>query len=150
MKHYDSKKETIKHKERVNELLNRFSKGILKRAEVHDNSKLKDPEKKLFDEFTPKLKGVTYGSDEYKSFLKGLKPALDNHYKENSHHPEHYKNGIDDFDLFDLVEMFFDWKAASERHADGDIYKSIEINKKRFGISDQLCNILKNTADRLF
>jgi hypothetical protein len=53
------------------------------------------------------------------------------------------------FDLFDLMEMFFDWKAATERHADGDIYKSIEINKDRFKISDQICNIFTNTAKRL-
>ena len=44
--------------------------------------------------------------------------------------------------------MFFDWKAATERHDDGDIYKSLNINKDRFKISDQLINILKNTAKR--
>lgn len=49
-----------------------------------------------------------------------------------------------------LVEMFFDWKAASERHADGDIFKSIEINKERFGLSEQLAEILKNTATRFY
>jgi len=63
----------------------------------------------------------------------------------NSHHPEHYENGIDDFTLADLVEMFFDWKAASERHNDGDVLKSIEINKQRFGLSEQLCKIFENT-----
>ena len=52
-------------------------------------------------------------------------------------------------DLFDLIEMFFDWKAATERHNDGDINKSIEINKERFKMSDQICDIFKNTAKRL-
>lgn len=42
--------------------------------------------------------------------------------------------------------MFIDWKAATERHADGDIIKSIEINKNRFKISDQLIKILLNTV----
>jgi len=77
--------------------------------------------------------------------LAELKPALDHHYSHNSHHPEHYENGIDDFTLADLVEMFFDWKAASERHNDGDVLKSIEINKQRFGLSEQLCKIFENT-----
>jgi hypothetical protein len=110
---------------------------------------MKTPEKELFDEFTPKLAGSTYGSDEYKEMLKGLKPALDHHYLYNSHHPEHYDNGIDGMNLLDLVEMFYDWKAASERHKNGDILKSIEINKIRFNMSDQLVSILNNTAKEM-
>ncbi|MEN9446386.1 MAG: hypothetical protein RL728_898, partial [Bacteroidota bacterium] len=53
------------------------------------------------------------------------------------------------FDLFDLMEMFFDWKAATERTKDGNIYSSIEYNKTRFEISEQICQIFKNTAERL-
>ena len=51
--------------------------------------------------------------------------------------------------LIDLIEMLCDWKAATLRHADGGILKSIEYNKKRFGISDELCQILKNTVPLL-
>lgn len=146
---YDSKADTLLHIKRVSQLLTEASVELIRRANCHDESKLKSPEKELFDEFTPKLKNCTYGSDEYKGFLKGLKVALDNHYKNNSHHPEHYDNGVNDFDLFDLIEMFFDWKAATERHADGNIFKSIDINKERFKLSDQICNIFKNTGARL-
>ncbi len=119
---------------------------MTKRATYHDDSKLREPEKSLFDEFMPKLKDCTYGSDEYKTYLSSLKVALDNHYKNNSHHPEYYENGVDGMDLLDLVEMFMDWKAAGERHADGNINKSIEVNKGRFKLSYQLESILKNTA----
>lgn len=146
---YDSKADTEKHILRVRQLLTMVSDELTKRGLNHDKSKLNNPEKECFDEFTPKLKDSTYGSDEYKGFLKKLKVALDHHYSENTHHPEHYDNGVSGFDLFDLVEMFFDWKAATERHANGDIYKSIEINKKRFEISEQICNIFRNTANRL-
>jgi len=146
---YDSKADTLQHIKRVNELLMTAVSELLIRAGKHDNSKIESPEKELFDEYTPKLKNCTYGSDEYKEFLKGLKVALDHHYAENSHHPEHFVNGVNGFDLFDLIEMFFDWKAATERHADGDIRKSIGINKERFGISEQLCDIFRNTADRM-
>ena len=146
---YDSKADTLLHIKRVSELMTQASCELIRRANVHDNSKLESPEKEFFDEFTPNLKASTYGSDEYKGFLKELKVGLDHHYANNSHHPEHYENGVNGFDLFDLIEMFFDWKAATERHADGNIYKSIEINKNRFEISDQICLIFKNTADRL-
>lgn len=146
---YDSKADTLLHIKRVSQLMTEAASELIRRASVHDNSKLESPEKELFDEYTPKLKDCTYGSDEYKEFLNGLKVALDHHYENNSHHPEHYKNGVNDFDLFDLIEMFFDWKAATERHDDGNIMKSIEINKERFELSEQLCDIMRNTAVRL-
>lgn len=53
--------------------------------------------------------------------------------------------GISGMSLLDLVEMLCDWKAATLRHNDGDIRKSIEINQKRFGYSDELKRILLNT-----
>ena len=147
---YDSSSETLYHIKRVGMLINKVISNLLLRIDNHDLSKLKTPEKEIFDEFTPKLKSSTYGSEEYKIFLKEMKKALDNHYTLNHHHPEHYQKGVDDMDLIDLLEMFCDWKAASERHADGNIYASITINKKRFNISDQLEQILINTAKRYF
>lgn len=146
---YDSTNDTLKHIKRVNELLLAFSAEMIRRAIDHDDSKLKSPEKELFDEYTPKLKGSTYGSPEYQEMLKGLGVALKHHYENNSHHPEHYMEGVDGMNLFDLVEMFCDWKAASERHDNGDILKSIEINEKRFNLSGQLVSILKNTVKLL-
>lgn len=143
---YDSTKDTLLHIKRVNQLLTEAAMELLRRGIVHDDSKLEPPEKHLFDKYTPKLKETTYGSKEYKEYLDGLKLALDHHYARNSHHPEHYVAGINGFDLFDLIEMFFDWKAATERHEDGDIMRSIEINKERFNMSDQVSDILRNTA----
>lgn len=120
---------------------------LMRRQFTHDRSKLVPPEVSTFVEYTPKLKNSTYGSDEYKEFLKGMKPALDNHYQQNRHHPEHFKNGIDDMTLFDLLEMLIDWYAATKRHNDGNIYRSLEINKDRFGISEQMLKIMSNTVD---
>jgi hypothetical protein len=100
-----------------------------------------------FDEFTPKLKTSTYGSDEYKAFLADMGDGLKHHYEANRHHPEHFSNGADDMTLADLIEMLADWKAATERHDDGDLAKSLEIQRERFGLSDQLAAILRNTAE---
>lgn len=145
---YDSTKETLLHVKKVQELLTEFSIALLKRGIKHDESKFGPIEKEYFDKYTPKLKSCTYGSDEYKAYLKELKVALDHHYKNNRHHPEYFENGIDGMNLIDLVEMFLDWFAATERHEDGDIIKSIEHNKGRFGLSDQVANILTNTVLR--
>jgi hypothetical protein len=146
---YDSTADTLKHIKRVSQLLTEAAAEFIRRANIHDDSKLLSPEKELFDEYTPKLAGTTYGSEEYKGFLEQLKPALDNHYANNTHHPEHYKGGIDDMNLFDILEMFFDWKAAGERHNDGNIYKSIDHNQVRFKMSPQLTSIFRNTAGYL-
>jgi hypothetical protein len=139
--------ETRKHIVNVAKFVGIITTQLQKRATEHDESKLGPPELELFTEYTPKLAETTYGSKEYKEFLKGLGPALQHHYAKNRHHPEHYPNGINDMTLIDLVEMFCDWKAATLRHHDGNILKSIEQNTERFKISEQLAQILKNTAE---
>lgn len=140
---------TMRHIERVRNLLNWCIRQLLERAEKHDQSKLQSPEVELFTEYTSKLAGSTYGSVEYNGFKIAMKPALDHHYANNRHHPEHFKDGINDMNLLDLLEMLMDWKAASERHDNGNIRKSIEINADRFSISPQLVRIFENTADLL-
>lgn len=142
--------ETFRHIERVRNLLNLCIGDLLRRGELHDQSKLATPEVEAFAEYTPKLATCAYGSDEYKMYLAAIKPALDHHYANNRHHPEYHKEGVSDMNLLDIMEMLCDWKAASERHKDGSIQKSIEINMERFGLSPQLMRILKNTADVLF
>jgi len=57
---------------------------------------------------------------------------------------------LNGMDLFDVIEMLMDWKAASERMQDGgDIYKSIDQNRSRFGMSQQLVSIFYRTAERI-
>ena len=142
--------ETFRHIERVRNLLNACVVELLKRGELHDQTKLESPEVEAFTEYTPKLAECTYGSDEYKGFLDAIKPALSHHYAHNRHHPEHHKNGVNDMNLLDVLEMLCDRKAASERHNDGNIRKSIEVNADRFELSPQVVRILENTADVLF
>ena len=141
--------ETFRHIERVRNLINVCVSDMMTRGEMHDQTKLAPPEVGLFAEYTDKLSSCTYGSAEYEEFRKGLKPALDHHYANNRHHPEHFKNGVEDMNLLDILEMLCDWKASSERHDDGNIRKSIEINANRFNLSPQLVKIMENTVDIL-
>lgn len=142
--------DTFRHIERVRNLLNVCAIDLLRRGERHDQSKLVPPEVEFFTKYTDRLAPTDYGSEEYQAFLKEMQPALDHHYAHNSHHPEHWKNGVNDMDLLTIVEMLCDWKAASERHHNGNIRKSIEINANRFQLSPQLVKIMENTADLLF
>lgn len=118
---------------------------IHRRCLTHDQSKLVNPELGTFVEFTPKLKGVKFGSDEYKSFLEGMKPALENHYSNNKHHPEYYPNGYLGMTFFDLYEMMCDWSASSMRTAEGSFEQSLEICSKRFGIDQAVADLLMYT-----
>lgn len=183
---YDSRPATLAHIGQVRGFMEKVIRDLVQRAEVHDRSKLLPPEKAYFDEFTPLLSGMTFGSDGYRATLAKMRPALDHHNAVNDHHPEFHRPppdpdlerlkaardamivvpdhpGLDEaaaafdsdlrsrespmrgMDLVSLTEMLCDWKAASLRHADGDIRRSIEVCQRRFGFSDELKHILLNT-----
>ena len=176
---YDSKEDTLEHIDKVANFINKLDDELLNRGLKHDKSKLEKPEKLIFDEYTPKLKDCTYGSEEYKQYLSEMQVALDHHYKNNRHHPEYFskyvcggcfkefkevpdrcdicsysqfqkESDISQMTLIDLCEMIADWKAATLRHANGDIAKSLEINQKRFKYTDELKQILLNTVKEYF
>lgn len=157
----DSRVATYEHIQAVQVIMARVIADLQRRQLVHDRSKLESPEREIFDEYTPKLAATTYGSDEYRGYLAAMKPGLDHHYAANDHHPEYSAlsgNGVDisqadlasgaaigRMSLPEITEMLCDWKAATLRHANGDIRRSIEINQERFGYSDELKQILLNT-----
>ncbi len=164
---YDSRIDTYEHIAKVRGFLLAAAQNLLQRAHIHDASKLVSPEVEMFDQYTPKLRDLEYGSDDYKAALVAMGSALEHHYEHNAHHPEHHAFGIDGMTLFDLLEMLIDWKAASERvksvrppmpaapgrapapQYDSDIIRSIGLNQERFGYGDQLRMILENTAREL-
>jgi len=175
----NARAEIYKHIQTVQRLLGRCIRNLMLRGEVHDASRLESPEAEIFEVATEKLAGLTYGSDEYKAALAEMKPALDHHYANNRHHPEFharlecggcfkkFPDGwekccdacgynvwprspcVDKMTLLDLVEMLCDWKAATMRHRDGDIRRSVEINQSRFGYGDELKQIFLNTIDEI-
>ena len=145
---YDSLPDTLAHSQRVGELIGAIVKELVDRSSCHDRSKTLPPEVTVFDEFTPKLKHLTYGSQEYKDALTGMGDGLAHHYAANRHHPEHFADGVAGMTLVDVAEMLADWKAATERMADGDLAASLEIQQERFGMPAQLTAILRNTAEQ--
>lgn len=139
---------TMRHIERVRNLLNVLVSDLLKRGELHDQSKLEHPEVSEFAKAVP-LSGLTLGSPEYEASKKSLEVALKHHYGRNRHHPEHWKNGIRDMNLCDLMEMFADWKASSELQHDGNVRKSIETQGQKYGLPPVLIEIFENTVELL-
>jgi hypothetical protein len=151
MSDYDSRPDTHEHIGQVRGLLLGVAADLTGRAHRHDRSKLEPPEVEVFDEFTPKLRDSTYGSDEYKGFLASMGEGLRHHYAVNDHHPEHFRGegSIDAMNLIQLTEMLCDWIAATRRHADGDIHRSIDQNAERFGYGEEMTRLLHNTVDAI-
>lgn len=141
LKHYIN---TIAHKWWVAYGMIGISIKLIYRAIIHDYSKFLPSEAPGYaDAFPNKL--MVYGSPEYKAECERIKPTIDSHYKRNAHHPQHYPNGIDGMSLLDVIEMFCDWKAAIRKNKNGSMDKSLELNKDRFKISDQLDSIFRNS-----
>jgi len=146
---FECRYETQKHIEKVRKYIRFITDKLTTRGVNHDAVKLDTPEVEVFAEYTDILKNLEYNSPEYKENLSKLSVALDHHYANCRHHPEHFQNGINDMNLVDIVEMLCDWKAASERQHNGNLLTSIEQNANRFKMTDQLKQILLNTAKLL-
>ena len=144
MSNFDSRPDTYAHMQLVQRNLGVMIRDLLHRAEVHDHSKLSEPELSAYNDMGTRLREVEYGSDEYRAILRSQKPAIKHHYAQNSHHPEHYPDGIKGMNLLDVLEMLCDWEAAARRY-DNHARASMEHNQERFGFSDELKAILLNT-----
>ncbi len=157
MSDYDSRPETQQHIDRVSDFMELAWGNLMDRAGAHDQSKLVSPELEAFDIATPKLAGLTYGSPEYKQSTDDLGPALDHHYAHNDHHPQHFENGVRGMSLMALIEMLCDWRASSERSKQrtddpekvSTFESGLAYNQERFGYSDELADILRNTVREL-
>lgn len=141
---------TRKHQQRVAELLGTAAIMLIQRGAAHDLSKLEPVELEPLQRMQDLIDAegqAPYGSDEYKRRTALLGDMIKHHYENNSHHPEHYPDGVNGFDLFDLIEMFFDWKAASERGEESAM--NLTSAAERYKMDPQLTNIFGNTASRL-
>jgi hypothetical protein len=143
---YDSTKDTLEHIMHVRDGLGWAVQELTQRAEDHDRTKMGPEEKAIYDEYTPKLRGTTFNSPEYKEYLVEMGKALEHHYAQYRHHPEHFTRGMKDMTLIDLLEMLIDWRASTKRHADGDVMRSVEVLQERFGYSDELKEVFVNTV----
>jgi hypothetical protein len=67
-----------------------------------------------------------------------------------SHEREHYApGGIAAMSILQITEMLCDWIAATRRHDDGDIHRSIDQNAERFGYGEELCDLLHRSVDAI-
>lgn len=82
---------------------------LLKRANIHDNSKLVGPELELLSSL--------YGSQDAFTNPKvqlseNERKIIEKHWENNRHHPEHFDN-VEKMTELDIIEMVCDWYARS-------------------------------------
>ena len=139
----------LSHKLSVKIGVQRIIDNLYHRGESHDDDKLDGDILDSFYNVSNRFENVKFGSVEYEQNLEFLKPVLDKHYETNDHHPQHYKNGISGMNFMSMLEMLVDWKSASSAYGDNTFEESMQINKKRFGIDEQLYEVMRNTAKSL-
>jgi hypothetical protein len=137
--------DSLDHISKVSERMVQVIDDLTRRAAVHDDSKLMEPELSGYDRLHEELTPIAYGTPEYRSKMAEFRWLLDHHFAANDHHPEHFRNGVAGMTLMSLVEMLADWKAASERPTSRSAF-SLDWNVDRFWIEPQLASILRNTA----
>ena len=139
----------VLHKQSVKVGIQRIIDELADRAEKHDDDKF---ETEVFDSFynaLDKFINTKFGERNWELAMDEIGDSLFKHYSASPHHAQHYENGINGTNLLDLIEMMVDWKSASNSYGDSSFEESLRVQKKRFGIDDQLYGILTNTAIKL-
>ena len=120
--------------------LAKIASELIHRSAVHDDSKLSDEQLDRYISRHQEIHDLKYESPKREKIEEKYKDLLKTHHSEYRHHPEHFKNGIDDMNLVDVIEMLCDWAGAG-----ADIEQSLKLNQKKYCISPQLMTLIKNT-----
>jgi len=135
------------HKFVVLKFMNNIIQDLMWRAEQHDMSKFDEQEFKTLVALIADIQKHPYGTPEHEEMRKKYAAEFAIHHSKNRHHPEHFKNGVEEMNLMDLLEMLCDWKAASMRQeSGGNIENSLKIGAEKYNIPPVLLKILENTA----
>lgn len=125
----------LRHRAYLGEAVGLVSHELLRRAEVHDLSKLQDDEFSGFCRINAAARVNKFGSPEYADGMKREKPTIDLHFSRNRHHPERpqlaagihtepddyaYAVALDreQMTFLDIIEMVCDWWAARAGYDD--------------------------------
>jgi hypothetical protein len=138
----------LRHTKLVASCLENIAAVLSRRAIVHDISKFSEDEFSGFVQINRVARTCEYGSPEYKASLAEV-DAVPLHYSRNSHHPEHFDNGVDEMSLIDFIEMVADWKAASEVYGQTLLKDALEIQTARFGLQERHLWLIRLILDEL-
>lgn len=107
---------------------------LIKRLAEHDNSKLNEDEFELLCNIPLNTKSFTNANEEMNDCLK---KSISLHWKNNRHHPEHFKDVNQMTDL-DIMEMCCDWHARSIQYKTDFISFVKTRQETRFHFPEQI------------
>lgn len=145
----DTLNSILKHRQTVRERLLFLADELYKRAYHHDDSKLQLPELSWLIEMDKEPR-YEYGTPEYFDKMKRWDKFFNHHYENNRHHPDHFSNGIEGMNLADLCEYIVDIISYYEELHVNNALDTVNKQKERFGLDEQLTQILKNTLIEYF
>ena len=137
----------LRHTKLMASHLERLADALKQRAITHDASRFVEDEFSGFVQINRVARTCEYGSPEYKASLEV--DAVSLHYSRNSHHPEHFDNGVDGMSLIDFIEMVADWKTTSEIYGQTLLKDALEIQAERFGLQEKHLYLIGLILDEL-
>ena len=150
--------DTRKHQQIVSRLLIHAAQRLLKRAMVHDETKLHEPERSAYIEpvYALNTEEVPYGSDRYKELTAQMGKGWEHHKAFNDHHIEFFlpwavetlNDPIRQLDMFILLEMCCDWIAAAQRRGN-EPGLALKAMAEKYPMDEQLQQLIRNTLVRL-
>ena len=130
--------DTIMHISEVQENLSQMRAILEARGISHDRTKFLAIEFDAFVKARPKFKKANYGSPEYQECVDMIKPSIEHHHANNRHHTAFHKGSFSDMNLFDVLEMLADWKAASRRSPDLSFADSLPKAFEKYSIPEDM------------
>ena len=115
------------------------AKELLRRACVHDNSKIRSDEFNCLTQMSCDKRSFTNSKSSLSDADKAL---IELHWQHNSHHPEHYEN-YDDMSEMDVIEMVCDWFSRSCQYGTSLLEFFESRHETRFHFSDALYQKIK-------
>ena len=125
------------HTRSVRQSIAKVVSELICRSTIHDDKKLEEVDRRI--DRRRAINHLPYGSSERKEADEPYRDLNKKHYCQYRHHPEHFKNGIDDMNLVDVIEMVCDWAAY------GNLDKNLPVNQDKYCVSQQLMKLIKNT-----
>ncbi|EAS02911.1 hypothetical protein TTHERM_00492640 (macronuclear) [Tetrahymena thermophila SB210] len=124
--------------------------SLIKRGEIHDQSKLAEPERQGYIWLTwwhyCKKQGINFDYPEGAQDLVQL--SVDHHLKSNLHHPEcHQKSN--DMSWLDIVEMVCDWTAMSQEYNQGSCLSYVQQNIQKWHFNEQKTKDIFDTISEI-
>lgn len=135
----------LRHHRHVSYLLRELAREFERRADLHDLTVLE------LDEFEGRVRiqhivrTYPYDSPEYRESIKN-EGSLQLHYHRNSHHPEHWADGVKGMTFIDFVEMVIDWAGAARTYKNTSFEDGLKGQIERFKLQPEHLYLIRLIA----